>query len=81
MEVLCVGLPRSGTESLPKALLRLGYDYTFHVLPPFQFAFPAKFPNLFHRRRNQINQNDVVADIYIDQGWDMLFEDPHRMQA
>jgi len=31
MQVLCVGLPRSGTESLQKALLRLGYDYTFHV--------------------------------------------------
>ncbi|KAN0106858.1 P-loop containing nucleoside triphosphate hydrolase protein [Hyaloscypha variabilis] len=44
MEVLCVGLPRSGTESLQKALLRLGYDYTYH-------------------------------------GWDMLFEDPHRMQG
>ena len=31
MQVLCVGLPRSGTESLQKALLRLGYDYTYHV--------------------------------------------------
>ncbi|KAK2603560.1 hypothetical protein QQS21_004240 [Conoideocrella luteorostrata] len=30
MEVLCVGLPRSGTESLQHALLRLGYDHTFH---------------------------------------------------
>ena len=31
MEVLCVGLPRSGTESLQQALLKLGYDYTYHV--------------------------------------------------
>lgn len=30
MEVICVGLPRSGTESLQKALLKLGYDYAFH---------------------------------------------------
>lgn len=30
MEVICVGLPRSGTESLQHALLRLGYDYTYH---------------------------------------------------
>lgn len=30
MEVLCVGLPRSGTESLQQALLILGYDYTYH---------------------------------------------------
>ncbi|GAB1318435.1 NAD dependent epimerase/dehydratase [Madurella fahalii] len=30
MQVLCVGLPRSGTESLQHALLKLGYDHTFH---------------------------------------------------
>ncbi|EGC45103.1 conserved hypothetical protein [Histoplasma capsulatum var. duboisii H88] len=30
MEVLCVGYPRSGTESLQHALLMLGYDYTYH---------------------------------------------------
>ncbi|RYP42518.1 hypothetical protein DL767_000206 [Monosporascus sp. MG133] len=30
MEVLCVGMPRSGTESLQRALLRLGYDHTLH---------------------------------------------------
>lgn len=30
MEVLCVGPPRSGTESLQHALLKLGYDYTYH---------------------------------------------------
>jgi len=30
MAVLCVGLPRSGTESLQKALLHLGYDHTYH---------------------------------------------------
>ncbi|KAK0705532.1 hypothetical protein B0H67DRAFT_604329 [Lasiosphaeris hirsuta] len=30
MEVICVGLPRSGTESLQQALLHLGYDYTYH---------------------------------------------------
>ncbi|KAL5381014.1 hypothetical protein PMIN06_009842 [Paraphaeosphaeria minitans] len=30
MQVICVGLPRSGTESLQKALLTLGYDYTYH---------------------------------------------------
>lgn len=30
MEVLCVGMPRTGTESLQHALLRLGYDHTFH---------------------------------------------------
>jgi hypothetical protein len=31
MQVLCVGLPRSGTESLQQALLILGYDHTYHV--------------------------------------------------
>lgn len=30
LEVICVGLPRSGTESLQHALLILGYDYTYH---------------------------------------------------
>lgn len=30
MQILCVGLPRSGTESLQQALLRLGYDHTYH---------------------------------------------------
>jgi hypothetical protein len=30
MQVLCVGLPRTGTESLQQALLRLGYDHTYH---------------------------------------------------
>ncbi|KAF4964573.1 hypothetical protein FSARC_7532 [Fusarium sarcochroum] len=30
MEVICVGLPRSATESLQHALLKLGYDHTYH---------------------------------------------------
>ncbi|QPC71150.1 hypothetical protein HYE68_001902 [Fusarium pseudograminearum] len=30
MQVLCVGPPRSGTESLQTALLTLGYDHTYH---------------------------------------------------
>ncbi|KAF5010513.1 hypothetical protein FDECE_3330 [Fusarium decemcellulare] len=30
MEVLCIGLPRSGTESLQHALLKLGYSHTYH---------------------------------------------------
>jgi len=30
MEVLCVGISRSGTESLQRALLALGYDHTYH---------------------------------------------------
>ncbi|CAF3657084.1 unnamed protein product [Fusarium graminearum] len=30
MQVLCVGPPRSGTESLQTALLILGYDHTYH---------------------------------------------------
>ena len=30
MEVLCVGFPRSGTESLQCALLKLGYSHTYH---------------------------------------------------
>ena len=30
MEVLCPGFPRNGTESLQAALLKLGYDYTYH---------------------------------------------------
>lgn len=44
MQVICPGFPRSGTESLQIALLKLGYDYTFH-------------------------------------GWDIMFEEPHRMAA
>ncbi len=31
MQVLCVGPPRSATESLQQALLTLGYDHTYHV--------------------------------------------------
>ena len=30
LEVICVGPPRSGTESLQSALLMLGYDHTHH---------------------------------------------------
>ncbi|KAH6848099.1 hypothetical protein B0I37DRAFT_376662 [Chaetomium sp. MPI-CAGE-AT-0009] len=30
MQVLCVGLPRTGTESLQQALLHLGYQHTYH---------------------------------------------------
>ncbi|KAK1462035.1 hypothetical protein CMEL01_14002 [Colletotrichum melonis] len=30
MQVLCVGPPRSATESLQQALLALGYDHTYH---------------------------------------------------
>ncbi|KAK1967052.1 hypothetical protein LY78DRAFT_656707 [Colletotrichum sublineola] len=30
MQVLCVGPPRSATESLQQALLTLGYDHTYH---------------------------------------------------
>ncbi|KAH6621582.1 hypothetical protein B0J18DRAFT_411313 [Chaetomium sp. MPI-SDFR-AT-0129] len=30
MEVLCVGLPRTGTESLQQALMALGYEHTYH---------------------------------------------------
>ncbi|KAK2591935.1 hypothetical protein QQS21_010377 [Conoideocrella luteorostrata] len=44
MQVICVGPPRSGTESLQQALLALGYDHTYH-------------------------------------GWDIMFEENHRMQA
>ncbi|KAK4503460.1 hypothetical protein PRZ48_004375 [Zasmidium cellare] len=32
LEVLCLGLSRSGTESLSKALVMLGYDDTYHGL-------------------------------------------------
>lgn len=31
MEVICPGFPRSGTESLQTALIKLGYDHTYHV--------------------------------------------------
>ncbi|GAB1312732.1 hypothetical protein MFIFM68171_02942 [Madurella fahalii] len=30
MQVICVGLPRTGTESLQQALITLGYDHTYH---------------------------------------------------
>ena len=30
LEVICVGISRSGTESLQRALLKLGYDHTYH---------------------------------------------------
>ena len=30
MQVLCVGLPRTGTESLQQALIHLGYEHTYH---------------------------------------------------
>jgi hypothetical protein len=43
MQVLCVGLPRSGTESLQQALLLLGYDYTYHVKPSLPLSLPSFF--------------------------------------
>ena len=30
MQVICVGPPRSATESLQQALIMLGYDHTYH---------------------------------------------------
>jgi hypothetical protein len=30
MEVLCISFPRTGTESLQTALLKLGYDYIYY---------------------------------------------------
>ncbi|KAF2159700.1 hypothetical protein M409DRAFT_37876 [Zasmidium cellare ATCC 36951] len=30
MQVICPGFPRCGTESLQVALIKLGYDYTYH---------------------------------------------------
>ena len=44
MKVICVGPPRSGTESMQQALAALGYDYSYH-------------------------------------GWDLMFEQNHRMPA
>lgn len=35
MEVLALGMPRSGTESLSRALTMLGYDHTWHGFDPF----------------------------------------------
>ena len=31
MQVICPGFPRSATESLQIALLKLGYNHTYHV--------------------------------------------------
>ena len=46
MQVLCVGFPRSGTESLQNALLMLGYDHTYHVRTALQpDALSFFFPN------------------------------------
>jgi hypothetical protein len=47
MQVLCVGLPRSGTESLQQALLILGYDHTYHVRHSRPFQMQS---TLIHRR-------------------------------
>jgi hypothetical protein len=30
LQVICVGMPRTATESLQRALIRLGYDHTYH---------------------------------------------------
>lgn len=60
MEVICPGFPRSGTESLQVALLKLGCDYTYHV-------------------RNGSIRWYFFTDTR--QGWDIMFEEPHRMPA
>lgn len=62
MQVLCVGLPRSGTESLQKALLRLGYDYTFHVrIITLFFSARWSMAKLPARRTTPTIQVEVVA--------------------
>ncbi|OAQ78514.1 NAD dependent epimerase/dehydratase [Purpureocillium lilacinum] len=43
MQVICVGPPRSGTESLQQALLALGYDYTYHGWD-IMFETPHRMP-------------------------------------
>ncbi|QSS65958.1 hypothetical protein I7I51_06809 [Histoplasma capsulatum] len=65
MEVLCVGYPRSGTESLQHALLMLGYDYTYHVRP-YQICYIPIFS---------------AGPEVITSGWDILFEKPSNVQA
>lgn len=57
MEVLCVGLPRNGTESLQQALLKLGYDYTFHVslCRVCHLAQLASFGRLYYQHRSRAN--------------------------
>ncbi|KAI1388125.1 uncharacterized protein F4822DRAFT_444565 [Hypoxylon trugodes] len=64
MQVLCVGISRSGTESLREALLRLGYVHTYHgwdtLLPP-RFQLEAWY-YLVKRKAEQPDTKFTAAD-------------------
>jgi hypothetical protein len=52
MEVLCVGFPRNGTESLQAAPVKLGYDYTYHGWD-ILFKDPPRMPGWTRPRRKK----------------------------
>lgn len=62
MQVLALGMPRSGTESLRQALLILGFDHTWHGFD--QFAQPSDFEVLYHlcRRKWDNRSPDACND-------------------
>lgn len=60
MQVICVGLPRSATESLQQALLILGYDHTYHGWDVVfeQPCYAVQWVNLAKKKWNGTSDGD-----------------------
>jgi hypothetical protein len=63
LEVICVGPPRSATESLQHALLQLGYDHTYHGWDLI-FEEPHRMPG-WHRLARRKFFGDPDGDCHI----------------
>ncbi|KAI2464324.1 hypothetical protein F4781DRAFT_436526 [Annulohypoxylon bovei var. microspora] len=52
MQVLCVGFPHCGTESLRNALLALGYDHTYHLpgMGPGEVNYFPRWIRLYRKK-------------------------------
>ena len=62
LEVICVGLPRTGTESLQHALIRLGYDHTYHGWDiMFEEAHNMRGWGKLGRRKYLEGDSDITA--------------------
>ncbi|CAH0046122.1 unnamed protein product [Clonostachys solani] len=64
MQVLCVGFPRTGTESLQQALITLGYDYTYHGWDILfeQPLYSDKWVNLARRKFKVCTSDKSILD-------------------
>lgn len=71
MEVLCLGLPRTGTMSIQHALRALGYQNVFHCDPPTLFPRP-KFAHkwLAMTRKKFIDHQPITSAEIEDTLWE-----------